>query len=366
MRKNLMRRKTLEDFKQYTAEVHFNKIRYDEKFKQILKLDGNENLFISPKYINTLIKSTLEEIKANLYTDTTCEDLREAIAKHFSFKMENVMVGNGADGILDTIVKTYLDHNLESIVVEPTYSIYKFFINIMGAKYKPVLLNNNFTLNTENIIKAITKKTRIIFFGSPNNPTGNQFDYYKVIEILNKSNCIIVVDEAYAEYGKYSLIPALRNYNNLIIVKTMSKAYGLASLRAGYCISNLEIIKEMLKITPPYPVNIVAQKIIPKILSKKEIILKIVNNVKKERKYLIYELAKFDNLEPYQSDSNFILFRVKDKSIDAYDLHKKLLEKGVIVRNRSTLPLLDNCLRITIGPREINDAFLKRLTDVLS
>ncbi|MHA1409061.1 MAG: histidinol-phosphate transaminase [Candidatus Odinarchaeia archaeon] len=366
MVKKLTMRKTLEGFEQYTAEVHFKKLEELSKFNKILKLDGNENLFIKQEEINNIILDSLKDVKTSIYTDTTCEDLRESIAGYFNLTKNNVMVGNGADGVIDTIVKTFLDTTSEAIVVEPTYSIYKFFIKIMGCTYKPVLLTDEFKLDSNRVLSEVNKNTKMIFICSPNNPTGNQFDYKAILKILDESNCIVVLDEAYVEYGKYSMIPALEKYPNLIIIKTMSKIYGLASLRSGYCLANQTIIDSLLKVSPPYPVNIIAQKIIPQLLEKHEMILKILNELSVERDFLFNELSKINGLKPFKSDANFILFKVNDKNLDANKLHKKLLEKGVIVRNRSMLPLLENCLRVTVAPREINKEFLKRLKTIMS
>ncbi|WEU39924.1 MAG: histidinol-phosphate transaminase [Candidatus Odinarchaeum yellowstonii] len=357
-------RSLLKEFEKYTSEVHFKKITGVSG--RVLKLDGNENLFLNYKFINRIIRDSLSEIEANLYTDTLCQDLREALARHFHLPAEYVMVGNGADGVIDAIVKTFLEPGVSAVVVEPTYSIYKFFIKIMGAIYKPVLLEDNFSLVPEKIINACDEATKLIFMCSPNNPTGNQFQYEQVVSLLENSNNILVLDEAYAEFGNYSLIPALRKYSNLIILKTMSKAYGLASLRAGYCLANPEIIEELLKVSPPYPVNIVAQKIIPKILTQVNLILNAVNKIRKQRSRMFKQLNDINGVEAYPSDANFILFRIIDRKLTGNKVHESLLKKGVVVRNRGSLPKLENCLRVTVCPALEGEIFIEALKECMS
>jgi len=357
-------RKLLRDFEKYTGEVHFKKIISPSS--KVLKLDGNENLFLNPNYINRVIRESLREIETNIYTDTLCEDLRESIARHFNIASEYVMVGNGADGVIDTIVKTFLEPGVKALVLEPTYSIYKFFIKIMGAEYVPVLLDNGFSINSDRILKLSDEKTSLVFICSPNNPTGNQFEYNELRNLLENSNSLIILDEAYAEFGRYSLIPALRKFPNLIIIKTMSKAYGLASLRAGYCLANPEIINQLLKVAPPYPVNIIAQKIIPKLLAQTSVIMKSINKIKNQRAKLIKQLNNISGVEAYPSEANFILFRIVDKKFSGDLIHEKLLKKGIILRNRGSLPLLENCLRVTVCPPPDCDSFVNALQECLS
>ncbi len=357
-------RALLKEFEKYTSEVHFKKITSPSG--RVLKLDGNENLFLNYKYINRIIRDSLNEIETNIYTDTLCQDLREAIGKHFHLPADYILVGNGADGVIDTIVKTFLEPGRKAVVVEPTYSIYKFFIKIMGAVYIPTLLEDDFSIISEKITATCDNETKLIFICSPNNPTGNQFPYDEVINIIKNSDSIIIVDEAYAEFGNYSLIPALRKYSNLIILKTMSKAYGLASLRAGYCLANPEIIEELLKISPPYPVNIIAQKIIPKIFTHVKLILNTVNMIQKQRSKMIKQLNNINGVKAYPSDANFILFRIKDKKLTGDIIHEKLLKKGVILRNRGSLPKLENCLRVTVCPPEESEIFIDALKECMS
>ncbi len=354
----------LKEFEKYTSEVHFKKIASDSG--RVLKLDGNENLFLNNNHINRIIRDSLNEIETNIYTDTLCQDLRESIGRHFHLPADYVMVGNGADGVIDTIVKTFLEPGVNAIVVEPTYSIYKFFIKIMGAVYRPALLEDDFSLTSEKIIELCDDKTKLIFLCSPNNPTGNQFNYDEIINLLEKSHSILVVDEAYAEFGNYSLIPALRKYQNLIVLKTMSKAYGLASLRAGYCLANPEIVEELLKVSPPYPVNIIAQKIIPKIFAQVKLILNAIKKIQVQRSRLVKQLNNITGVEAYPSDANFILFRITDKKLTGNIVHERLLKKGIILRNRGSLPKLENCLRVTVCPPMESEIFIEALKECMS
>ncbi|MHA1238285.1 MAG: histidinol-phosphate transaminase [Candidatus Odinarchaeia archaeon] len=360
-------RKILREFKGYTSEIHTVKLtdKLGLKKDDIIKLDANENLFLDQQWIKRMIIEAAEEASVSVYTDTACTDLREAIGKFHGLKSEEIVVGSGADGIVDNITKLFLEPGAEALVLEPTYSIYKLFIRVMGAKYTPVLLNNDFSLNAEKVLRNISQKTKIIFLCSPNNPTGNQFSLDDILTIIEESGKIVVLDEAYADFGKYSLLKAVREYNNLIIVRTFSKAFGLASLRIGYAVTNEELSNLMLQVAFPYPVNIIGQHLVPKLFQHIEVIFNTIKQIKVQREILLRELQDIEGIEPYNSDANFILFRVTKEGLDCKEVHQKLLEQGIIVRDRSSLPMLDNCLRVTVPPETKRQRFVSVLKNIV-
>jgi len=361
-------REVLKEFKGYTSEIHTVKLTEElgVSEERILKLDGNENLFIDQSWIKSLLKKAVEDAYVSLYTDTACSDLRETIAKFYGLKSTEVVVGGGADGVIDNIVKLFIDARSEGIVIEPTYSVYKLLIRTMGGYYKPILLDQEFNLNPEDVLSNISEETKIIFLCSPNNPTGNQFPLDNILHIIEESGRIVVIDEAYSDFGKYSILKLIRKYPNLIIVRTFSKAFGLASLRIGYALTNEELANLMLQVAFPYPVNIIGQKLIPYIFRNIDVVLDAVKKIREHRETLYQRLQEIKGIKPYMSDANFILFRIIKEGLNAKKVHRRLLDRGIIVRDRSSLPLLDNCLRVTVPPKDKMEVFLSALEDSLN
>ncbi len=359
--------KNLKNFIQYTSGASVPAIL--EKFnlddQNILKLDANENVFIEPDWLREKINEAIQSCIVTRYPDNLYIEARDSLAKYLGIKASQILLGNGSDDVLDAIIHAFLDNTSELITAEPTFSMYEFLTKIIGAKYVVTLLDENFEVNTEEILASISENTKIIILSSPNNPTGNQFSSEKLKEIIESTDRIVVIDEAYVDFANYNLLDWINKYDNLIITRTFSKSWGLAGLRVGYAVSNEEMIHFLKNVQKPYSLNIVGQAIIPVIINDIGYIDQTIKKIKEERKWLESAYQTVDHLKMYPSVTNFFLLRVLKKEFTANKLINQLIQKGIIIRDRSDQPLLENCVRITIGTHEMNEYVISSLKKIL-
>jgi len=318
-----------------------------DEFKQgdskMVFLDANENPF---------------ETGVNRYPDPQQRELKEQLGEIKGIPTENILLGNGSDEVLDLIFRAFCEPGKDNIItLPPTYGMYQVLAEINNIDNREVLLTDNFQPNVPKIFNKVDDNTKLIFLCSPNNPTGNSFSEEKILEILNNFNGLVVIDEAYIDFSESeSWIKKLEKYPNLVITQTLSKAYGMAGIRLGICYASAEIIQILNKIKPPYNVNELTQKralerVIDVVSVKKEIA-----DILMERNKLLKELLEVGYVEKiFNSDANFILIKV-DNSKLRYD---QLLKKGIVIRNRTTQPLCENTLRLTVGTAEENQKLME-------
>lgn len=308
-------------------------------------LDANENPF---------------ENGVNRYPDPQQRGLKAILAEQKVIKEENILLGNGSDEVLDLLFRAFCEPNQDNIItLPPTYGMYKVLSGINLVENREVLLTNDFQPNVEEILKTIDSNTKLLFICSPNNPTGNSFSTKVIEELLNSFNGLVVIDEAYIDFSpEESWTSKLNEYPNLIITQTLSKAYGMAGIRLGICIASAEIIAVVNKIKPPYNVNQLTQdKAIERVLDIKGV-KEEVAAILTERSNLSEALQSISYVETiYPTDANFILAKVDDASLR----YNQLLEKGVVVRNRTTQPLCENTLRFTVGTQKENESLINAL-----
>jgi histidinol-phosphate aminotransferase len=274
-------------------------------------------------------------------------------------------VGNGEDELLDLVMKVFAKRNSKVLVIEPSFTMYAYYAQIYGGKKVSVLLKPNFGLDVDGILEKNDGKTSLLVLCSPNNPTGNQFKLGDIEKILQEFKGVIVVDEAYVDFAKYSVIDWVRNFDNLIVLRSFSKAFGLAGIRFGFLVSNKSIVEYVKRVTSPFNVNIVAQRLIVSVLRNWEYFKEQTQSIIEEREWLENNLAKIDGVIPYRSDANFILFKVTKSDFSSSIVTKRLENKNVLVKDRGSLPLLTNCIRVTVGTRKMNEVFLSALKEVL-
>jgi histidinol-phosphate aminotransferase len=274
---------------------------------------------------------------------------------------QNIILGNGSDEILDLLFRCFCRPGKDNVVIcPPTYGMYEVLANINDVELRKVnLLPESFQLDIENILNAIDKNTRLFFVCCPNNPTGNGVKWDDIKKVLEKINGIVVVDEAYINFARYrSLIPELLNHPNLFILQTLSKAWGLAALRIGMGFASSETIHIMNRVKAPYNINRVSQEIAMLALNELPKVNDWIKQIVQQRDSLSVELRLFDFvLKVYPSDANFLLVKVKEPQ----RLYAYLSSNGIIVRDRSKVPLCEGCLRITIGTEDENKKLLALL-----
>jgi len=324
-----------------------------DEYKEIVSnkmifLDANENPF---------------ENGVNRYPDPQQNSVKELLSKIKNIDSKNILLGNGSDEVLDLIFRAFCEPNKDNIItLPPTYGMYAVLANINAIENRKRVLSNTFQPKVNQILEAADANSKILFLCSPNNPTGNSFSEDTVKELLEKFNGLVVIDEAYIDFSEQeSWLKRLKQFPNLIITQTLSKAYGLAGIRLGVCYASEAIIAVLNKIKPPYNINELTQdsaiKRLLKVGEVKQEVIKII----KERDLLLNELKEVSFVsEIYPTDCNFVLVKVDD----ATKRYNQLIEKGIVTRNRTNQPLCENCLRFTIGTKKENKKLIEALKEI--
>ena len=314
-------------------------------------LDANENSFGSP----------LEQ-SYNRYPDPLQFEVKKRLSEIKGVPPRHIFLGNGSDEAIDILFRSFCNPGVDNVIlVPPTYGMYEVSANINDIAIKRVPLTEDFQLNLEGIAEAIDDKTKLIFICSPNNPTGNSINREDVETVLANFNGIVVIDEAYINFSRQkTFIQELTEYANLVILQTLSKAWGLAGLRIGMAFASEEIIEVMNKVKPPYNINEASQQLALKALQNIDLVNLWIRETLAERDKLVLKLKDLDFvLDIYPSDANFILV----KTTDPKGIYNYLVGKGIIVRDRSKVELCEGCLRITIGTPEENITLIQTLKE---
>ncbi len=327
----------------------YSSARHEFTGKASVLLDANENAYGSP----------LED-NFNRYPDPLQWQLKFAIANIKGVPAENIFIGNGSDEVIDLAYRIFCDPVKDNVIVcPPTYGMYEVSGHINNVGMKKVNLTPGFQLDVQGILDAVDDNTKLLFICSPNNPTGNNMNRNDVEVLLNNFPGIVLIDEAYINYSKQkTFIQELTEYPNLIVMQTLSKAWGLAALRLGLCFASRDIIDLFNKVKPPYNINEASQELALEALQHTGQVNNWIKEVVSQKNFLIHELFKFSFVEKiYHSDANFVLVKVKD----AHTLYNYLSAGGIVVRNRSKDVLCENCLRITVGTPDENNLLIKSL-----
>jgi len=322
-------------------------------------LDANENS-IGPSV------DEFEILSLNRYPDPHQQDLKSLINNNLSIPKENLFFGVGSDENIDLTVRIFCEPRKDkAIIVEPTYGMYQVACDINNVETKTACLDENFDIDIDSIAKVYDPSVKLIFLCSPNNPTGNLLCRKRILDVCKRFDCIVFVDEAYIDFSgpDASVANDIKEYPNLIVSRTFSKAWGLAAVRLGYCIADKQIIDYYFKIKAPYNVSILTRYAAKKAFDGIERKDNFVSRLISERQRLTFALKAMSGIEAvYPSDANYILFKVKN----AKQVQKTLAENGVVVRDRSTQIMLDDCLRVSVGTEKENDEFLEQLSNLLN
>ena len=330
-------RKTILNMKSYSSA----RDEFKEFETNMVFLDANENPF-SNGY--------------NRYPDPQQKLLKTLLAQLKRVSQNQILLGNGSDEVLDLLFRAFCEPNQDNVItLSPTYGMYGVLANLNAIENREVLLTTDFEPNVDEILNAVSKNTKIIFLCSPNNPTGNSFSDESILYLLKNFNGLVVLDEAYIDFStKESWLSELNDFPNLVIIQTLSKAYGLAGLRVGIAYASEEIISMLNKIKPPYNLNTSSQEIALKKLTQNTLTAQ-VKKIVSERENVVNVLKSITFIKQiFPSDSNFILIKVDDATLR----YNQLIQAGIVVRNRSNQQLCENCLRITIGTKEENNQLI--------
>ena len=314
---------------------------FKEFTKDMVFLDANENPF---------------ENGVNRYPDPQQISVKKELSALKKVPVNQILLGNGSDEVLDLIFRAFCEPKIDNIITwPPTYGMYK-------VEEREVLLTQKFEPNINAILEKVDVNSKLFFLCSPNNPTGNSFSEESVETLLKSFNGLVVIDEAYIDFSSQkSWLERLEEFPNLIITQTLSKAYGMAGIRLGICYASEEIIAILNKIKPPYNINeLTQQKALKRLLNKNKVQHEI-SKILEQRGKLIEKLKTISFVEEiYPTDANFVLVKV-DNAIGRYN---DLLEKGIVIRNRTTQPLCENTLRLTVGTKSENMKLIKALKDI--
>lgn len=329
--------------------VPYSSARDDYKGKDGVFLDANENPI-----------GSITEENWNRYPDPYQLELKAKLAEIKGVNAEQIFLGNGSDEPIDLLYRAFCEPQTDEVIINPpTYGMYRVSADINNVKAKEVLLTNQYDLDTQALLSAIQPNTKIIWICSPNNPTGNDVSLEKIEIILKGFKGLVVVDEAYIDFAdRPSFTTRLNEFPNLIVLQTMSKAWGLASLRLGMAFCSSEIVAILNRIKPPYNLSGLTQRTVLNALKNLEKKDQMVAEILENREELLSELEALEIVKRvYPTDSNFYLVKMKD----AKQVYLKLIEKQVILRDRSKVVLCEDGIRITIGTKEENKKLIEEL-----
>ena len=341
---DILVRKNVLDMNSYSSA----RDEFENKKENLVFLDANESPF---------------QNDINRYPDNKHTYLKKRLLELNQLSNGQILLGNGTDEILDLIIRVFCDPGYDKIItVPPTYGMYDVIAKTNNVENIKIPLNSNFSLNLEELKKSFSKKTKLLFLCSPNNPTGNSFSRKNLIDLIESFNGVVVIDEAYIDFSSNSsLVNLIDKYNNLIVTQTMSKAFGMAGIRLGMGFANKKIINYLSKIKPPYNINVLTEKRALEELKNIDFVKANIKIILEERDKLIDSLNELSFIEKvYPSDSNFILIKVDDADLR----YKQLIDRGIVLRNRSKVLLCDNCLRITVGTPSENKLIIKNFNEL--
>lgn len=332
-----------------------------------IKLDSNENLVIRRDFIRDISLKVLKEVDLRQYPLEQFEEFYTQLSKYTKIKKSYLSLGNGSDQIIDLILSIFGKHNRVTTFT-PTFSYFIDRCKLYSMSVDQVSLNKNDNLLDKSKFIKSAKKSQIVYMCSPNNPTGNQIEKCKIIEIINELNDkLIIIDEAYVEFANYSISREIIQNNNVIVLRTLSKAFGLAGARLGYCISN-ENFSDLFRkvIQSPYPINTLSLSIGSAILKNADYINDIVKRIKEERERIYVFLKERENeIRVFKTDANFIFIQIKDLE-RFHHLIELLKKEKIIIKVFSKIEGRNGGhIRVTIGTKEMNNKFLKVLTKII-
>lgn len=324
-------------------------------------LDKNELPWSLNSDMREAVLNRIRVMEFNRYPDSSCSELKKAISKYTGISTSCIAVGNGSDELISVLLQTFISPGDTMMVSDPSFSMYKIYGAICGARILEYYLDSSFGMEPGEYMEYLVKeKPKLVFLCSPNNPTGGRLQPDVIEEILKAAEGIVVVDEAYFEFSGLTATGLLQSYDNLIILRTFSKAFGLAALRVGYMLAAEDVISYIDRVRSPFNVSTFAQVVATEALNNIEAIMERVEVIKIERERLRKLLEGFEGLECYESWSNFLLIRTPR----AGDIYSSLMGSGVCVKSFSS-PRLRDCLRITIGSPLQNDRLYEGIKEVL-
>lgn len=333
-----------------------------ELLKDAVKLDSNENYVIPKQFQNDILLSAKKSSDVREYPLGGVERLIDMISKFIKVPSSMIGVGNGSDQILDLILSNFASKETKVLTSSPTFGFFEERCKLYSIPLVAIPFSNSMKLDIKDFMKQ-SKDASILYLDSPNNPTGFQFSKNDLTKLVKSFEGLVIIDEAYGEFGDYSLANMVKTQENLIVVQTLSKSFGLAGLRLGYFVANKKFTDTFMTVLQyPYPLSTITIESGISALEKSNLMKDAIDNIKTERKRIVQTLQKYDSFEVFDSKANFVLF-------DAHGSYKRvfaaLAEQGISIRKLGKIGNHEGCLRVTIGTKEMNSKFLLAIRDLL-
>ncbi|MDQ7778311.1 MAG: aminotransferase class I/II-fold pyridoxal phosphate-dependent enzyme [Planctomycetota bacterium] len=322
-----------------------------------LQMDTNENMCLPRGFIARLAADAMKRVDFRQYPDGLMDELTRRLGKFVGISPEHVAVGSGSDQLLDLLLSIIHDRRSLIVTVRPTFSFFLDRCRLHGIKVKEVPLREDLSLDARGLLSE--QKAGLCYICSPNNPTGNQFERETVLDIARRFKGLVLIDEAYVEFARYSLKRVPLRFPNVVVLGTMSKAFGLAGARVGYATASLRVARLLRDLAQcPYPVSSMSLALASCALQHTREARRTWNFVKAERERVSETMRRFPGVRVFPSDANFILFNTGGT---AQKIYRSLLDRSVLVRRIGKAGGHEDCLRVTIGTRAMNDTFLRAL-----
>ncbi len=326
-----------------------------------IKLNQNESPYDIPVIYKRKILKLMQKKSWHRYPSNFAEELKNAIARYTKFPAKGMIVGNGSNELILAIMLAICDKGDQITTISPGFAIYPYLAQILNLQNREIPLNPDFSFDVSEIIKH-SHNSKAIFIASPNNPTGIMLRIQEIEEIIKKCKCLVVIDEAYYEFSGISCQHLLERYKNLIVLRTFSKAFGLAGIRLGYLLGNSEIVSQIEKAKLPFSVGIFQQTAATFLLQHNSIVKQTAQSIINQREYVSNALNMIDGITTTPSQANFVLFKID--RMDRDRLYEQLYKNGILLR-RFNHPALKNMLRVTVGAPRENQLFLKTISRII-
>lgn len=338
-------------------------VPYDPKYLPArVYISANENPRNVPDAIRQEILDEISALPLNRYPDPLGNELRDMIAQANGLTRDHVILGNGGDELLFNIALAWGGPGRKMLNVPPTFSVYEANAFLTGTEVVNINRTEAFDIDEDAVIDRVSQgDIDYVIVTSPNNPTGKVITEEFAERLLSATDALVMIDEAYFEFSRFTVLPLLEKHKNLVILHTFSKAYSLAGVRLGYLLAHPDVIKEFIKVRQPYSVDAVSQAIAKVVYRNRAVFEQEVDEIIAERDKLIEQLRGLDGVEAFDSDSNYVLVRIEGADV----MWQKLYDKGILVRDFSHAPHLENCLRISIGTPEENELFFDTLKELM-
>ncbi len=334
---------------------------YNPDVGNAIRMDTNVNVLGSNPAAEAYIEGL--RINTNTYPNTYSDGLRDALADLYGLKRDNFVVGNGSDEMINTAFTTFVEPGVTSVIQPyPSYSLYSYFTQLSSGIMKEAELDEDFQLDPDAMIGKGEDRKGVLIMPSPNNPTGNCFRTKDIEEILSKHEGIVILDEAYSEYARKTMIDKVDEFDNLIVCKTFSKAYAMAAFRVGYMASNLKVADMLNSVKVPYSLNGISEGAAIAALKDRSFVERSVSMVEEQRPKLAKKMESL-GFECYPSDANFILARAP---IDHAKLVEGMKKRGILIRDFGTKRRTENCVRPTVGTEELNKLMTDAMEDIIA